>query len=480
MGPNDIIACSGSVDCAADDIRGFMDAAGAGPRGVVGAADRSDRDPIRMRGTRRCRSSPPSVPTSRCGIGRTFASPRAYRSPPTTPISQGASQYLQRSTLIADDVTEPIGGFETHRCRGRRHRSAVPSYQYQPVPPNAVVDTRVDGPANLGRGHADRGSVGARADAGRHGCGRCCRQCHFRRPGDRRVPHGVSVRDRAAAGVERQLPRRPGPRRTGDDVAAPTGSRAVRLQQHGHRRRRRSARRVRADAVGCCSRRSHRIACSTRANTGRFPTIAIQAPPGASAVAATLTVTGSNFAGFLTAYPCSAASSGRFERQLARRAKRSPARCSCRSPPTARSACSRNAPVDVIVDITGVFSGAGNLRFTPVATDTDGRHQSRHRRMARASKASGQTIEIGAAPDAAVAVTGTITMVDPGVDGYLTGTICGQPAGATSSVNGARASVMANSLTVGLSPGGNLCITSLVATHTLFDTTGWWTASASR
>jgi hypothetical protein len=33
---------------------------------------------------------------------------------------------------------------------------------------------------------------------------------------------------------------------------------------------------------------------------------------------------------------------------------------------------------------------------------------------------------------------------------------------------------MANSLTVGLSPGGNLCITSLVASHTLFDTTGWW------
>jgi hypothetical protein len=33
---------------------------------------------------------------------------------------------------------------------------------------------------------------------------------------------------------------------------------------------------------------------------------------------------------------------------------------------------------------------------------------------------------------------------------------------------------MANSLTVGLSPGGNLCINSLVASHTLFDTTGWW------
>ena len=57
----------------------------------------------------------------------------------------------------------------------------------------------------------------------------------------------------------------------------------------------------------------------------------------------------------------------------------------------------------------------------------------------RGHQAVGQTIEIGAAPDAAVAVTGTITMVDPGLDSYLTGTICGQPVGATSSVNAAPA-----------------------------------------
>ena len=86
----------------------------------------------------------------------------------------------------------------------------------------------------------------------------------------------------------------------------------------------------------------------------------------------------------------------------------------------------------------------------------------------------GQTIEIGAAPDTAVAVTGTITIAYPGTDGYLTGTTCGQPPGATSSVNGATGSVMANSLTVGLSAGGNICITSSVAAHALFDTTGWW------
>ncbi len=132
-----------------------------------------------------------------------------------------------------------------------------------------------------------------------------------------------------------------------------------------------------------------------------------------------------------------------------------------------------NSPVDVIVDITGVFSATSTLRFTPVAptrmVDT---------RVGtggwRGHQGVGQTIEIGAAPDAALAVTGTITLVNPAVSGYLTGTVCGQPVGVTSSVNGAGGSVMANSLTVGVSPGGNLCITSLVASHTLFDTTGWW------
>ena len=209
-------------------------------------------------------------------------------------------------------------------------------------------------------------------------------------------------------------------------------------------------------------------------NTGRFPTIAIQAPPGASAVAATLTVTGSNFAGFLTAYPCSAG----FNIPVVSSVNWLPGETVAGAVfvPVADDGTfcmSSNAPVDVIVDVTGVFSGAGTLRFTPVPptrmVDT---------RVGtggwRGHQAPGQTIEIGAAPEAAVAVTGTITMVDPGVSGYLTGTICGQPVGATSSVNGAGSSVMANSLTVGLSPGGNLCITSLVATHTLFDTTGWW------
>ncbi len=207
-------------------------------------------------------------------------------------------------------------------------------------------------------------------------------------------------------------------------------------------------------------------------DTGRASQHAVQAPPGAAAVAATLTVTEGSSAGFLAAYPCSGTIP--VVSNVNWQAGETVAGAVFVPVAADGTFCVfTNTPADVIVDVTGVFSDSSTLRFTPVAptrmVDTrDGTGGW------RGHQGIGQTIEIGAAPESAVAVTGTITIVDPAVAGYLTGTVCGQPAGATSSVNGARSSVMANSLTVGLSPGGNLCITSLVTSHTLFDTTGWW------
>ena len=159
------------------------------------------------------------------------------------------------------------------------------------------------------------------------------------------------------------------------------------------------------------------------------------APAGAAAVAATLTVTGGSTAGFLSAFPCS----GTIPTVSNVNWQPGETVAGAVFVPVAADGTFcvfTNSPTDVIVDITGVFSATGDLRFTPVSPtrmlDTrDGTGGWRGR------QGIGQTIEIGAAPDTAVAVTGTITMVDPGLDSYLTGTICGQAAGATSSVNGA-------------------------------------------
>ena len=85
---------------------------------------------------------------------------------------------------------------------------------------------------------------------------------------------------------------------------------------------------------------------------------------------------------------------------------------------------------------------------------------------------SGQTLDVGVVPPEALAVTGTITLVDPMRPGWLAAHPCG-PAPSTSSVNGFPATVFANAVTVGVDDG-RLCVTALSATQTLFDVTGWW------
>ena len=79
------------------------------------------------------------------------------------------------------------------------------------------------------------------------------------------------------------------------------------------------------------------------------------------------------------------------------------------------------------------------------------------------------------APPEASAVTGTLTIVTPGRDGFLTAFGCGAVP-ATSNVNAPRAGVLANSVTVVLAAQGRLCIRALAPTHVVFDTTGWWSA----
>jgi hypothetical protein len=471
MGANDIIACSGSVDCAADDIRGFMDAAGpdhevwwALQTAAIASNQEAWNQALQIVAAERPNLALWDWPNIRIAEGIPIA--------PDNTHLPGPSQYLQRSTLIAADVTS--------RLEGSRHIGPEvtppvggPSYEYQPVPPTRVVDTRLTGQRISAGGTltVDLSAlaptlVGADAAA---------------------AAINVTSVDQATAGFLTVYPcgtDRPLASSVNFLAGQARGALATTLLRQPDRALcvfSNTATNVVVDLQGVfvptggllfAPVTPNRV-LDTR-NTGRFPTIAIQAPPGATAVAATLTVTGSNFAGFLTAYPCSAG----LEIPVVSSVNWLPGETVAGAVfvPVADNGTfcmSSNAPVDVIVDVTGVFSDAGTLGFTPVPptrmVDT---------RVGtggwRGHQAPGQTIEIGAAPDDAVAVTGTITMVDPGVSGYLTGTICGQPVGATSSVNGAGSSVMANSLTVGLSPGGNLCITSLVATHTLFDTTGWW------
>ena len=138
------------------------------------------------------------------------------------------------------------------------------------------------------------------------------------------------------------------------------------------------------------------------------------------------------------------------------------------------------ALVDVIVDVTGVFSESpGGVAFVPVfgtrLLDTRqaiggwiGRH------------GASQILNVVAAPPGARAVTGTITMVEPSFAGYATAYACGEGLPPTSSVNSRGGLVIANSVTVGVRPlDQTLCIFSFGSTNTLFDVVGWWVEAAS-
>ena len=75
-------------------------------------------------------------------------------------------------------------------------------------------------------------------------------------------------------------------------------------------------------------------------------------------------------------------------------------------------------------------------------------------------------------------MTGTLTLVAPRGEGFLSAEPCDTSSG-TSSVNALDAQIMANSVTVGVSDG-RLCITASATGHTLFDVTGWWSPVETR
>lgn len=196
----------------------------------------------------------------------------------------------------------------------------------------------------------------------------------------------------------------------------------------------------------------------------------IVVPDGARAAAVTITATGAQDPGFLTAHPCGEATPDVSNVNYGY------------AEPVAGSAIVKvgddnmicvvsSSPVDVIVDLTGTFRPDGANGFVPVRPrrllDTRagvGGWGPRHSASAR--------IDIDAAPTSAAAVTGTLTIVGPSTVGFLTAEPCGATTD-TSSVNAERNGIMANAVTVGTSEG-QICVTSSSSTHTVFDLTGWW------
>jgi hypothetical protein len=205
-------------------------------------------------------------------------------------------------------------------------------------------------------------------------------------------------------------------------------------------------------------------------DTGRVDPLVVRAPDGAAGVVVNVTGVGAVADGFLVVYPCGATVPGTSNLNFVRDA---PVAGSAYVPVGAAGTVCVHAsqPIDVVVDLHGIFAADGALRFQPAVP----------KRMLdtrlgiggwRGQIGPGQQIDIGVAPPGASAVTGNITMIQPGIDGFQTAFACSLAVPPTSSVNADRGLIAANSLTV--SSTSSVCVRSSVGAHLIVDTTGWW------
>ncbi|MEP1126112.1 MAG: SGNH/GDSL hydrolase family protein [Ilumatobacter sp.] len=198
--------------------------------------------------------------------------------------------------------------------------------------------------------------------------------------------------------------------------------------------------------------------------------LVVAVPAGASAVAVNLTAVRASENGFLSAYPCGTPTEAA---NLNFRTGGAWAASAIVQVSDDDTICVRaNVSTDIAVDITGTFGTGPGLRFVPVAPtraidtrDATGGWGPIH--------GAGQTFDIRVAPPDASAVTGTLTIVNPFDSSFVSAEPCAGST-ATSSANAGQGAVIANSVTVGVTGAGRLCLTASTAGHTLFDTTGWW------
>ncbi len=205
--------------------------------------------------------------------------------------------------------------------------------------------------------------------------------------------------------------------------------------------------------------------------TGRNTVNVISVPAGATAVAVSMVGLNSAVDAALTAWACDALQPDLAQIRFA--PGEIIAGAAYVKPSAAGTICvTTSAPADVVVDLTGVFSVGGRLRYTPTVVQrmVDTRDGTGGW-LGRVD--TGQQIDMQPAPPGAEAVSGTLTMVQPTIAGWLRATPCGQSQ-LSSSANAPAGAILANSLTVALSADGRLCVEPYRGAHVLFDISGWW------
>ncbi len=463
VGGNDILGCGGSQSCAEHDIAGLVETIGADHEiwwSKITMTDQSHADAwnnalIAVAGRN------PNLrlwdwPLVRVGAGIPIASDNIHL--PT------ASAYRSRSTLIADDVTARFGVSRQVAASGPLPQPVGGPSEFLPLPLERVYDSR---------------DLGIRVNAG----GVIQIDLSNKVPaGSNAVSVNLTAVKPSSAGFLSAFPCGTDPPTSSNVnflageirpnhvvVGLGSGARLCVLSS--------AAGDVIVDLQGAfvgsgglrLDPLSPRRVADTR-NSGRVDPLVVQAPVGAAGVVVNVTGVGATASGFLVVYPCDSPVPGTSNLNFVADA---PAAGSAYVEVGAAGTICVHAsvPIDILVDLHGTFSVGGQLRFQAAVP----------RRMLdtrlgiggwRGQIGQGQQIEVGVAPPAAKAVTGNLTMVEPGRDGFQTAFSCELVAPPTSSVNAGEGLLAANSLTA--SSTSSLCVRSSVGTHLIFDTTGWW------
>jgi hypothetical protein len=129
--------------------------------------------------------------------------------------------------------------------------------------------------------------------------------------------------------------------------------------------------------------------------------------------------------------------------------------------------------VDVYIDHMGSLSPGGTLAYTTAGPqrlldtrNATGGWINRHGRA--------QTINIPVAPAGAQAVSGSLVITYPVINGHLRAGPCGAPTPPTAAVNAAANLVLVNGMTTAIGANQQLCVWANSSTHTIFDVWGWW------
>ncbi len=191
-------------------------------------------------------------------------------------------------------------------------------------------------------------------------------------------------------------------------------------------------------------------------------------PTGAQAVVVTITATGADGAGYVTAYPCGTT------QPLASNVNVVPGRATPNLATVALGAAGDiclyvSVGTHLLVDVTAWY-GTGDDRLVNVApariADT---------RAGGQKVGAGQVLTLNPAPGSgAHAVALNVTATEPDGAGFLTVYPCDSPLPVASNVNYATGETVADAVIVGLASDGTVCVFSSAASHVVVDLNAWF------